>query len=441
MTACEIPWRDPLTAFAPLSGQEGAVLLDSAAEAGGRGRWTILAAYPQKLVIDPANPFDTLEQTIQAMREPALPRHPEAPPFHGGLIGWISYEAGRHLETLPVPKTDDISVPEVAFGVYKAALVFDTSCRRAFLTHTPDGKDTAKRLLDAAGTTPLPPPRTDGILLYPEQDDEEAAQAIAQVIDFIRAGDIFQANWTRRFMGHLPDGFPVFDLYRRLRQASPAPFAAFAHFGGATVLSASPERFLKVQADGTVETRPIKGTRKRGQTPAEDKALLDELINSKKDQAENLMIVDLMRNDLSRVCRTGSVKVPVLNGPETFASVHHLVSVVRGRLRKGENAISLLKATFPGGSITGAPKIRAMEIINTLEPGRRGPYCGSIFWIGADGSMDSSIVIRTLVAGRTGRLVAQAGGGIVADSSPADEVEEARTKVAPLLQAAAGTAP
>lgn len=441
MTAYEIPWRDPLSAFAPLAGEDGAILLDSAAEAGGRGRWTLLAARPRTLVVDPGNPFDALEQAFRAIHTPDQrpAPGPDCPPFHGGLIGWIGYEAGHHLERLPNPRIDDLGVPDAAFGVYKAALAFDTVSRRTFVTCTPDGQEDADRLLDSVGSSPLPPPRPDTVTLHPEQPDAEAARAIATVIDFIRAGDIFQANWTRRFLGQLPDDFPVFDLYRRLRDLSPAPFAAFARFGGAAILSASPERFLKIDADGTVETRPIKGTRKRGQTPQEDAALLTELVNSEKDRAENLMIVDLMRNDLSRICQVGSVQVPVLHGPETFASVHHLVSVVRGHLKREENAISLLRATFPGGSITGAPKIRAMEIIHALEPARRGPYCGSVFWIGTDGAMDSSIVIRTLVAGRTGRLAAQAGGGIVADSDPDDEVAEALTKLSPLLRAATGT--
>ncbi|KJS44368.1 MAG: aminobenzoate synthetase, partial [Rhodospirillaceae bacterium BRH_c57] len=271
-----------------------------------------------------------------------------------------------------------------------------------------------------------------------EQDPADAEARIRAAIAFILAGDIFQANVTQRFLATLPTGLDAFTLYRRLRTLSPAPFAACASFGGAHLLSASPERFLRIEPGGRVETRPIKGTRPRGATPAEDAALAAELLASDKDRAENLMIVDLMRNDLARVCRVGSVAVPVLNGLETFASVHHLVSVVEGVLEDGRGPVDLLRAAFPGGSITGAPKIRAMEIINGLEPARRGLYCGTLFRLGGDGAFDSSILIRSLVVGRMGRVAAQAGGGITADSDPAAEVAEAKVKAAPLLAALAG---
>jgi para-aminobenzoate synthetase component 1 len=232
----------------------------------------------------------------------------------------------------------------------------------------------------------------------------------------------------------MPRGLDPFMLYRRLRSLSPAPFAAFISASdGTTILSASPERFLSLDPEGLVVTRPIKGTRPRGRTPGEDKALANELSLSEKDQAENLMIVDLMRNDLSRVCRLGSVEVSELATLESFANVHHLVSEVRGTLFPNLGPVDLLRATFPGGSITGAPKIRAMEIINELEPARRGPYCGAIAWIGFDGAMDSSIVIRTLVI-KDGQVAAQAGGGIVADSDPAAEYDESMDKVWALLQ-------
>jgi para-aminobenzoate synthetase component 1 len=224
-------------------------------------------------------------------------------------------------------------------------------------------------------------------------------------------------------------------LYQRLRDLSPAPFAAYLSCSpNEAVLSASPELFLSLDDAGQVATRPIKGTRPRGATEAEDAVLQGVLQNSEKDRAENLMIVDLLRNDLSRVCEVGSVRVGHLYSLETFATVHHLVSEITGRLQVGLGPVDLLRATFPGGSITGAPKIRAMEIINELEPAHRGPYCGTIIRMGFDGSMDSSIVIRTLTI-KNKTIVAQAGGGIVADSSPAAEYEESMTKVAPLLRA------
>jgi len=223
-----------------------------------------------------------------------------------------------------------------------------------------------------------------------------------------------------------------------LRWASPAPFAAYLGCGaGATLVSASPERFLKLEPSGRITTRPIKGTRPRADTPEQDAAYAVELTESAKDRAENLMIVDLLRNDISRVALIGSVGVDSLHELETFARVHHLVSQVHGRLRPGYDAIDLFRATFPGGSITGAPKIRAMEIIHELERSRRGAYCGSVFWAGLDGTMDSNIVIRSLVV--EGDMVsAHAGGGIVADSDPTEEYDEMRTKAQPLLASLSG---
>jgi para-aminobenzoate synthetase component 1 len=261
--------------------------------------------------------------------------------------------------------------------------------------------------------------------------DYEAA--VARVIDYIYAGDIFQANLTQRFRAELPAGLTPFTLYRRLRQLNPAPFAAYLDFGQVVIASSSPERFLSVR-NGRVETRPIKGTRPRGRSPAEDQALMRALLASEKDRAENVMIVDLLRNDLSRVCRDASVAVPELCICEAFATVFHLVSTIVGELEPGRSALDLLKASFPGGSITGAPKIRAMEIIAALEPTQRGPYCGTIGYIGFDGTMDSNIVIRTYALdGST--VTFQAGGGIVADSDPAEEYEESLAKARALIDA------
>ncbi|MEE3625587.1 aminodeoxychorismate synthase component I [Nitrospirillum sp. BR 11752] len=264
--------------------------------------------------------------------------------------------------------------------------------------------------------------------------------AVARTVDYIAAGDIYQANITQRFLARLAPGVTPLDLYTRVRARAAAPYSALLDLGpgerGASraIVSVSPERFLAVDAGGAVETRPIKGTRPRDANSARDAALAAELLGSAKDRAENLMIVDLMRNDLSRVSAVGSVAVPTLCGLESYRTVHHLVSVVTARLAAGQGAVDLLRATFPGGSITGAPKIRAMEIIHELEPARRGPYCGSVLWLGWDGAMDSSIIIRTLaVAGD--EVVVQAGGGIVADSDPAAEYEESLVKARALLTA------
>jgi para-aminobenzoate synthetase component 1 len=270
------------------------------------------------------------------------------------------------------------------------------------------------------------------IAARPDLAQAQFKSAIGRTIDYIEAGDIYQANITQRFRAKLPGAFDRLALYEALRSRNPATFAAYVDFGDTALLSSSPERFLKLEGR-QVETRPIKGTRPRGRSPAEDSALAAELLASAKDRAENLMIVDLLRNDISRVCDVGSVKVPVLYGLESYATVHHLVSVVTGQLGADRNALDLLRACFPGGSVTGAPKIRAMEIIAELEPTARGPYCGSIGYISADGNMDSNIVIRTYCIQRD-ELTFQVGGGIVADSGPQAEYEESLAKAKALIE-------
>jgi para-aminobenzoate synthetase component 1 len=442
MRALPLPWRDPVAAFAPFAGQEGSVLLHSAVP-GPQGRWSFLCVAPAEVIVDPADPFAALEALRARLPVATGTGTAEAPtPFPGGVAGWLSYEAGRHLESLPPPAADDLGTPEAAFGLYDAVIAFDHLNRRSWVTALPGAEAKAETLAAwLADTPPLPPPATAVAEARAERTAAERAAAVRAAIDYIHAGDIFQANITQRFLADLPRGVAPFDLWRRLLALSPAPFSAMASFGGAHLLSASPERFLHVDAGGQVETRPIKGTRPRGRSPAEDAALAATLSASAKDRAENLMIVDLLRNDLSRVCVPGSVRVPTLCGLETFSSVHHLVSVVEGRLSPGRTAVDLLRAAFPGGSVTGAPKIRAMEVIGELEPARRGPYCGTVFRLGADDALDSSIVIRSMVVGRSGRIALQAGGGIVAESDPAAEAEEALTKIRPLVRALSGKDP
>ncbi|MGF1612091.1 MAG: aminodeoxychorismate synthase component I, partial [Kiloniellales bacterium] len=293
----------------------------------------------------------------------------------------------------------------------------------------------AERLGAAPVLADLPEPAAAGAAAAANFTRPAYEAAVQRGIDYIHAGDIFQANLSQRFSARLPAGETPFMLYRRLRALNPAPFAAYLKFGQDVIASSSPERFLKL-SDGQVESRPIKGTRPRGHDAAEDEALARELLASEKDRAENVMIVDLLRNDLSRVCRDSSVAVPELCVLERYATVYHLVSTIVGELRPGKTAVDLLEASFPGGSITGAPKIRAMEIIAELEPTRRGPYCGSIGYIGFDGDMDSSIVIRTFSI-HGDQVSFQVGGGIVADSRPAEEYEETLAKGRALLAALA----
>jgi len=258
--------------------------------------------------------------------------------------------------------------------------------------------------------------------------------AVGRVREYILAGDIFQANLSQRFEAPLTES--AWDLYRRMRIRNAAPFAAFFETPDVSIVSASPERFLRVDERGHVETRPIKGTMPRGFGPEHDGALGQALSESAKDRAENLMIVDLMRNDLSRVCAPGTVRVAELFALEQYATVHHLVSTVVGQLAPGADALDLLRAAFPGGSITGAPKLRAMEIIAELEPSRRGVYCGSIGYWSVTGELDTSIAIRTAIV-RNGRVYFNAGGGIVADSDPADEYQETLDKARGLIDALA----
>jgi para-aminobenzoate synthetase component 1 len=459
----EIAYRDPVSAFAPLAARAHAVLLDSAelfdVNRGEQGRYSYIAADPFRLITTTSYPWRTsidgapaADQAFDALAGAlkVFAWTPRAPvPFCGGAIGFFSYELGGLLEKLPVPKTTPLPL-DMMVGLYDVIAAFDHKARKAWVIASgfPEigaarqqrAEERAAWLTNALGTRDEPYPEYAPALWRAESRRSQHESRVAAAIAAIEAGEIYQANITQRFHTPLPPGAAAFALYRKLRQRSPAPFAAFLNGGnGLALLSASPERFLKCDADGRVETRPIKGTRPRGKTPAEDAANARALQDSAKDVAENLMIVDLMRNDLSRVCAPGSVQAPVLCGLESFAAVHHLVSVVTGQLREGACAVDLLKACFPGGSITGAPKIRAMEIIHQLEPSARGPYCGAIAWLGFDGAMDSSIVIRTLVL-NGGEAAAQAGGGIVADSQPAEEYEESLGKAASLL-ATLGIAP
>jgi len=252
------------------------------------------------------------------------------------------------------------------------------------------------------------------------------------VIEYVYAGDIFQANVSQRLQAPLAGS--ALELYHRMRRHNPAPFAAYLDFGDLVIASSSPERFLRVDGARRVETRPIKGTRPRGLGPEHDAALALALAESAKDQAENVMIVDLLRNDLSRVCRPGTVRVPELFALEQYQTVHHLVSTVVGELAPEHDPVDLLRAAFPGGSITGAPKVRAMQIIAELEPTQRGVYCGAIGYVSLTGALDTSIVIRTyLVLGRD--VYFQVGGGIVADSDPEQEYRETLDKAGGLIAA------
>tara|TARA_R110002095_G_scaffold939_3_gene4650 strand:- start:19714 stop:21081 length:1368 start_codon:yes stop_codon:yes gene_type:complete len=356
-------------------------------------------------------------------------------PFCGGAVGYLSYDLGRRLETLPEISKQDINMPEMAVGIYDWSLIVDHHLRRVWLASFCRFDKTEsmwQELLDLFST-----PANKETKEYRITSDvksnlsrEQYGLAFDKVKQYIRDGDCYQANLSQRFVADFEGD--SWAAYLKLRNVNPAPYAAYLNLPFGAVLSSSPERFLRVTGN-QVETKPIKGTKHRSVFAYEDKALAMCLLESEKDRAENLMIVDLLRNDISKVCEPGSVVVPKLFALETFATVHHLVSTVSGRLAENKDSIDLMRGCFPGGSITGAPKHRSMEIIEELEPHRRSVYCGSIFYLGLDGNMDSNICIRTLI-NYNGRLYFNAGGGIVWDSDVDAEYKECFDKAAAMLK-------
>ena len=385
------------------------------------------------------DPFTVLQSLLDRCRMTTDHGRPGQPP--GAAVGYLSYDLGRRVERLPATARDDLGMPEVQMGFYDVMVAIDHETGEAtLLIGAPDGREAeaaAKaarwaRALKAAAppaAAPAAPPAPGKAV----SSLTRAAyrDAVNRALTYIGAGDIFQVNLAQRFS--CPWSGTGRDLYHRLRQVSPAPFSAYLELGSWQVVSCSPERLIAV--DGRrIETRPIKGTRPRGDSAVADQAAAAELLASEKDQAELTMTVDLMRNDLGRVCEFGSVTVPDLRRLEATPSVWHTVATVEGRLRSDVTSADVLRAVFPGGSITGAPKVRAMAIIEELEPVRRGVYTGAIGYIGFDGRMDFNIAIRTAVVGG-GKAYFHAGGAIVADSDPSAEYAETIAKAAGLALA------
>jgi para-aminobenzoate synthetase component 1 len=376
------------------------------------------------------DPFTILQQRID-IHDINIKDDLALPPFQGGAAGYFGYDLARGIERLPVRAAGSGSMPDMAVGLYDKFCAFDHDKGKAWFMALAADDLTAQgyfsNFKELMAVPAYPPDINDFSPAWQPRETPDGYRAkVQRVIDYIHAGDIFQANLSQQFVAEVAADFDPFAHYCTLRAVNPAPFATYMNFGAVKIASASPERFLCVRGQ-QVETRPIKGTRPRRTDPVADAGMSAELANSIKDRAENAMIVDLLRNDLSKVCDDHSIEVPQLCTVESFASVHHLVSIVTGQLRADRDAVDLLRACFPGGSITGAPKVRAMEIIEELEPVRRGPYCGAMGYIGFNGTMDTNIVIRTLVYDGT-QMSFNVGGGIVADSEPAAEYQETLDK-------------
>lgn len=448
----------PAEIFALFAQQPYSVFLDSGKDINGMGRYSFMARDPflvfstkgQTIHIEEkgggrtfeGNPFAELKRLLALYKTKKVAG---LPPLTGGIIGYFAYDMGCLLETIPNISSDDLNNPDCMLGFYDAVLIFDHHTSKAYIAANgfPEKDEQLRQkraesrideltaLVVQAKPLLAPKPQVPEGEYQSNFTREGHCAMVQKGIDYIAAGDIFQVNLTQRFNAKVT--VPPYELYRYLRHINPAPFASYLNFGEVIVASASPERYMLV-TDNMVETRPIKGTRPRGNDPESDRLLREELLASEKDRAELVMIIDLERNDLGRVCEFGSVRVPDLIRLEEYATVFHLVSTVVGKLSEGKNVIDLITASFPGGSITGAPKVRAMEIIDELEQVRRNIYTGSIGYIDFNGDADLNIVIRTFVI-KGDQAYYQVGGGIIADSVPELEYEESLDKARALMRA------
>ncbi|WP_246143375.1 aminodeoxychorismate synthase component I [Colwellia echini] len=381
------------------------------------------------------DPLKALKNLQEQLFNTAIPTH-EYLPFLGGALGYLSYDLGRRFETLPCVAKQDINLPDMAMGLYDKAIIFDKSSQSFYLVCENNKRSSLETFIyeELAQSLLLNDKTKHSFQLtdiwQANMDKANYIEKFNQVQAYLLSGDCYQINLAQRFSSNYQGD--EFEAYLALREANKAPFSAFIRLENAAILSVSPERFLQL-SNGKVESKPIKGTMPRSKDPIQDALNAEILKNSPKDNAENLMIVDLLRNDISRSCQAGSVKVPSLFAIESFPAVHHLVSTVEGILSTDKHATDLLRGAFPGGSITGAPKIRAMEIIEELEPNRRSVYCGSIGYLSNCGNMDTSITIRTLICQQNtdsrGEIHCWAGGGLVADSTAKSEYQETFDKV------------
>lgn len=430
--------------FSQFSQQAWAMLLDSGNSSHVDSRYDIIVHSPVATLTttgeqttisytgkrsDQVVTADPLLLIEQVMSDIFCDSQPSDLPFSGGALGYFSYDLGRHFETVTELAQPDIALPEMAIGIYRHGLIFDRTTQLVTLV----SRSTATQHREFLATIkPAVSPDTQFKLTGPWLNQIERSTYLNnfdKIQAYLLSGDCYQINYTQRFTaGYQGDEYQA---YLALCASNEMPFSAYIKLQQGAILSISPERFIQCKA-GEIQAKPIKGTRPRGNNKADDQRLKNELINSEKDQAENLMIVDLLRNDIGRSAKPGSVDVPSLFDIESFPGVHHLVSTVTAKLDQNKSPIDLLRGAFPGGSITGAPKVRAMNIIDQLEPHRRSIYCGSIGYISQDGNMDTNITIRTLLC-LNDIIYCWAGGGIVADSVALDEYQECFDKVAKIL--------
>jgi para-aminobenzoate synthetase component I len=436
----EIVYSEPFALAQRLKGERALTLFESAQRHEHLGRYSFLAVNPRHTLevhegetfldgkAKAEKPFELLHRHLAKHERKVIPG---LPPFQGGWAGYISYDYGRRLEPKArIPAFAPIC-PDMVFHLFESVIAVDHLQERAWIVGGTRADRSELEILLSRSKQSL------GSAVHaqfrPMITQAKHETNIKRTVDYILDGDIFQANITQVFEAKAPHDFDAFALYQQLREKNPAPFATLMDYDGVKIISSSPERLIRC-IDRLAEARPIKGTRRRDADPLRDAGLIAELQASRKDRAENVMIVDLLRNDLSLVCKPGTVKVPVLCGLETYANVHHLVSVVQGELFENVSAVDLVRAVFPGGSITGAPKVHAMEIIAELEQFPRGVYCGAMGYFGFNGSCDFNIGIRTVQVAN-GVMRVQGGGGITARSDPAAEYEESVLKVQRIMEA------
>lgn len=451
----------PVSAFLKLRAGENSFLLESAEQGERIGRYSFLGCDPRAIVtfrdgelviredegeqtVSTDDPFGAIEEYLSRYRAKEIEG---LPPFIGGAVGLFGYDLVRWVEELPPPNPDDLDLPDMAFMVSDSIVIFDHLKHTVLLlanVFVQEGVNIEEayraacekvRGLKRLMSEPLPPAgkHRRGALVEPSSNfkREDFESVVEKVKEYIYAGDTFQTVPSQRFQIDME--ISPFGVYRGLRTVNPSPYMYYINFEGFSLVGSSPEPLIKVNK-GLVETRPIAGTRPRGSTPEEDKKLAEDLLSDAKERAEHIMLVDLGRNDLGRVCQPGTVEVVDLMRIEYYSHVMHIVSVVVGKLRKGMKATDALRSAFPAGTVSGAPKIRAMEIINEVEPTKRGPYAGAIGYLSFSGELDTCICIRTIVI-KNGTAYVQAGGGIVADSVPRTEFEETRNKARALFTA------